>query len=121
MSHQPIYLCPQDSVAQGCARGFDPHGQGRDTLLVVRWRGVLRAWLNRCPHLDVPMQYRKDRFMSGDRQHIICFAHGAQFRPDTGLCVLGPCLGQSLQPQSLVVDEEGGVWLVDPACTALTS
>lgn len=104
-------------MAEGSSRGFDPFGAGRDTLLVVRWRGVLSAWRNRCPHLDVAMQYRKDRFMSGDGQHIVCFAHGALFRPDTGLCVLGPCLGQSLQPQVLSLDEHGGIWLV-PAAAA---
>lgn len=104
-------------MAEGGSRGFDPFGAGRDTLLVVRWRGVLSAWSNRCPHLDVAMQYRKDRFMSGDGQHVVCFAHGALFRPDTGLCVLGPCLGQSLQPQVLSLDEHGGIWLV-PAAAA---
>lgn len=110
-----IFLCPQDSIAPGGSRGFDPWQEGRDTLLVVRWNGGLSAWLNRCPHLDVAMHYRKDRFMSGDSLHIVCFAHGARFRPDTGLCVLGPCLGQSLQPQALSVDEHGGVWLLNTA------
>lgn len=108
---RPIYLCPQHTLAEGCARGFDPYDEGRDTVLVLRWQGELKAWLNRCPHLDVPMQYRKDRFMSADRQHIVCFAHGALFMPGSGLCVLGPCLGQALRPQHLCVDEQGDVWL----------
>lgn len=116
-----VFLCPQDSLVEGGSRGFDPCGTGRDTLLVVRWQGVLSAWRNRCPHLDVTMQYRKDRFMSGDGQHIVCFAHGALFRPDTGLCVLGPCLGQSLQAQAVSVDEHGGVWLLGDPAQDLTS
>lgn len=106
-----VYLCHQDRLAEGSALGLDPYGEGRDTLLVVRWQGALRAWRNSCPHLEVPMQYRKDRFLSGDGQYIVCFAHGARFVPDTGLCVLGPCLGQSLHPHSLTVDEQGGIWL----------
>ncbi|WPP02055.1 Rieske 2Fe-2S domain-containing protein [Pseudomonas sp. HR96] len=124
MSRQPrpgaLYLCPADSLDEGRARGFDPYGEGRDTVLVARWQGRLHAWLNRCPHLDVAMQYRKDRFMSGDGQHIVCFAHGALFRPDSGLCVLGPCLGQSLQGRELVIDDDSAVWLVNvpqAACT----
>jgi nitrite reductase/ring-hydroxylating ferredoxin subunit len=116
-----IYLCPQDSVAEGGSRGFDPKGVGRDTLLVVCWRGVLTAWRNKCPHLNVAMQYRKDRFMSGDGQHIVCFAHGALFRPDTGLCVLGPCLSQSLHREALIVDEHGGVWWLQEAAHPITS
>ena len=110
---QGVYLCPARTVGEGSARGFDPFGQGRDTVLLVRWQGQLRAWRNRCPHLEVPMHYRKDRFMAADGQRIVCFAHGAQFRPDNGLCVLGPCLGQSLQPLALHVDEQGDVWLLD--------
>jgi nitrite reductase/ring-hydroxylating ferredoxin subunit len=108
---RPVFLCPQHTLAEGCARGFDPKGEGRDTVLVLRWQGELKAWRNSCPHLEVPMQYRKDRFMSADRQHIVCFAHGALFKPDTGQCVLGPCLGQSLRPVPLFVDEQGSVWL----------
>jgi len=113
-SHDRVYLCPQDTIAEGGSRGFDPHLKGRDTLLVVRWKGALSAWLNRCPHLDVAMQYRKDRFMSADGQHIVCYAHGALFRPDSGVCVLGPCLGQSLQRQAIILDEQGGIWLHTP-------
>jgi nitrite reductase/ring-hydroxylating ferredoxin subunit len=114
-----VYLCPQDSIVEGGALGFDPHRKGRDTLLVVRWKGALSAWRNLCPHLDVAMQYRKDRFMSADGQHIVCYAHGALFRPDSGVCVLGPCLGQSLQRQTITVDEQGGVWLCTPSACDL--
>ena len=121
MTFSRIFLCRQDEIVDGSARGFDPHAQGRDTLLVVRWRGVVRAWLNRCPHMDVAMQYRKDRFMSGDGQHIVCFAHGALFRPDDGLCVLGPCVGQTLHQQPIVIDEGGAVWLMDTPAQPLTA
>lgn len=107
------YLCPAHVVGEGSALGLDPFGRGSDTLFVVRWQGRLQAWRNRCPHLDVPMHYRKDRFMSAGGEHIVCFAHGALFRPDNGLCVQGPCLGQSLQPLAIHVDERGAVWLLD--------
>jgi nitrite reductase/ring-hydroxylating ferredoxin subunit len=71
--------------------------------------------------MDVAMQYRKDRFMSADGQHIVCFAHGALFRPDDGLCVLGPCLGQALQQQPIVIDADGAVWLMNTPAQPLTA
>lgn len=43
------------------------------------------------------LEYRKDRFLSADGQLIVCYAHGAQFLPDTGECIYGPCLGQTLE------------------------
>ena len=105
------FLCHEDDLGEGRAQGLDPWGDGRDTVFALRWRGRVRVYRNLCPHLDVAMQYRKDRFMSGDGQHIVCFAHGALFRPDNGFCVLGPCLGQSLQMLEYHIDTEGGVWL----------
>ncbi|MDD1963015.1 Rieske 2Fe-2S domain-containing protein [Pseudomonas sp. 39004] len=111
MSQDLTLLCRDEQLQEGLARGFDPWGQGRDTVLALRWRGQVRVYRNLCPHLDVAMQYRKDRFMSGDGRHIVCFAHGALFQPDNGSCVLGPCLGQSLQALMVMVDVSGNVWL----------
>ncbi|MDH4559932.1 Rieske (2Fe-2S) protein [Pseudomonas sp. BN411] len=105
------FLCREDQLEEGRALGFDPWGEGRDTVLALLWRGQVRVYRNLCPHLDVAMQYRKDRFMSGDGQHIVCFAHGALFQPDNGFCVLGPCLGQSLQALTVQADAAGGMWL----------
>ncbi|WP_374438244.1 Rieske (2Fe-2S) protein [Pseudomonas panipatensis] len=90
-------LCRLDELAEGQARGFDPGGIGRDTLFAVRCAAGVRVYRNRCPHLDVRLEYRKDRFLSADGQRIRCYAHGAEFLPDSGLCVYGPCLGESLR------------------------
>lgn len=104
-----IALCKLEELAEGQSRGFDPLQQGEDSLFALRSEGVVRVYLNSCPHLDVPLQYRKDRFMSADGARIICYAHGAQFLPDTGLCVYGPCLGERL-PAVAWVERDG--WLM---------
>ena len=105
------FLCQADELQEAQARGFDPWQQGRDTVLVLRWQGVVRAYHNRCPHWHVPMQYRKDRFMSGDGRHIVCFAHGALFRPEDGLCLQGPCQGEALQVIEVSEDDSGRLWV----------
>lgn len=107
----PVFLCNLDNLPPAGARGFDPWQHGRDTVIALRWQGTIKVYRNLCPHLDVSMQYRKDRFMSGDGQHLMCFAHGALFDPANGECLLGPCLGQSLQALAFIVDEEGALWL----------
>lgn len=104
-------LCRAEDVEEGQARGFDPHGRGRDSLFALRHQGQLRLYHNSCPHLDVRMEYRKDRFLSVDGQRIRCYAHGAEFLPDSGLCVYGPCLGESLRALEYRV-EDG--WLLVP-------
>lgn len=107
-----LYLCDLAEIQKGQARGFDPWRQGRDSVFVVRCGGEIKAYLNRCPHLAVSMEYRKDRFMSGDGQRIICYAHGAHFLPESGLCVFGPCLGERLTSLPCFVDSAGQVFLL---------
>lgn len=113
MPDQAVFLCHQEQLHEGSAKGFDPWNQGRDTVIALVWQGDVRVYRNRCPHLDVTMQYRKDRFMSGDGQHIVCFAHGALFEPRNGHCVLGPCLGQSLTALAVTADAQGNLWIAD--------
>lgn len=109
MSHAAIALCLLDELVEGQARGFDPLHTGKDSLFALRHVGEVRVYRNSCPHLDVRLEYRKDRFLSADGSRIVCYAHGAQFLPDSGLCVYGPCLGERLSALQWRVD---GGWLV---------
>jgi nitrite reductase/ring-hydroxylating ferredoxin subunit len=107
-------LCRAAEIEEGRARGFDLEDQGHDTVFVVRFEGVLRAWRNACPHIDgAPMAWRKDAYMSADGLRIVCHAHGAEFLPDTGLCVRGPCFGKRLCSVPIAVDASGNVFAVE--------
>jgi nitrite reductase/ring-hydroxylating ferredoxin subunit len=106
-------LCHLDDLPDGDSRGFDPHATGRDTIVVVRQGSALHAWANACPHHGTPMAWRKNAFLNAARDRIVCGAHGAQFEIDTGLCTLGPCLGQSLRPVPLHIHVSGEVHLAD--------
>lgn len=101
-----VRLCRADDLLEGEARGFDPWGAGRDTMLVVRHEGQLYGWRDACPHFgDTPLPWRKDAYLDAARTRIVCAAHGAQFDIATGVCTLGPCLGQALRPVALQIDE----------------
>jgi nitrite reductase/ring-hydroxylating ferredoxin subunit len=107
-----IRLCRLDEIPDGDSRGFDPLGQGRDTLLVVRQGNSLYAWCDACPHLGgTPMAWRKNAYLNEARDRIVCSGHGALFDIATGVCTLGPCLGEALQPMTVVLDAEGFVRL----------
>jgi nitrite reductase/ring-hydroxylating ferredoxin subunit len=109
-----LRLCRAADIEEGRARGIDLEDQGQDTVFVVRSQGVLRAWRNACPHIDgAPMAWRKDAYMSADGSRIVCHAHGAEFLPDTGLCVRGPCLGKRLSPVPIAVDASGEVFAIE--------
>lgn len=110
MAADDLRLCSLAELQEGQARGFDPLRIGKDTIFAVRYQGQVRVYRNSCPHLDVPMHYRKDRFLSVDGQLIVCYVHGAQFRPDTGECIYGPCQGEALVALNCV-EGEGWLWL----------
>lgn len=103
-------LCRADEIGEGQSRGFDPDGEQRDALFVVRWHGALHAWRNACPHIGgAPMAWRRDAYMNANGTRVVCHAHGAEFMPDTGLCVQGPCLGERLMAVEIVIDADGGL------------
>ncbi|HSV44168.1 MAG TPA: Rieske 2Fe-2S domain-containing protein [Ramlibacter sp.] len=102
-------LCHASELAEGTSRGFDPGGTGRDTLFVVR-RGGLHAWRNSCPHWPgTPMAWRKNAYLDGAGNRIVCAAHGAQFDIATGVCTLGPCIGQALTRIPLIHTADGAL------------
>ncbi len=106
-----VELCHLDELEDGEARGFDPFGQGRDAVFIIRRGETLRAYKNVCPHQGASLPWRKDAYLNADRTRIVCSAHGAQFDIDSGRCLLGPALGQSLQPAAVAVDQGGKVLL----------
>lgn len=98
---QWLVLCPIDDLPDGTARGFDPFGEGRDLLFIVRRGDSIRAYRNVCPHQGAALPWRKNAYLDADGSHIVCSAHGARFDIDSGRCVLGPALGQALRAVDL--------------------
>jgi len=90
-------LCRLHELAVDGCRGFKL-GTGDWPLrgFVVRVSDGVRAYVNRCAHLDYPLNYLPHEFLSHDRRMIQCYVHGALFEKASGLCVAGPCAGLSL-------------------------
>jgi nitrite reductase/ring-hydroxylating ferredoxin subunit len=74
---------------------------------VMMWQGDLVAYENRCPHWSVPVGYEDERFLGPNGRDIVCPMHGARFKPDTGECWSGPCLGDGLE--KFEVERDGDV------------
>jgi nitrite reductase/ring-hydroxylating ferredoxin subunit len=85
------------------------------SAFVVRYDGRVHAWLNRCAHVPVELDWLPGKFFDDSGLYLICATHGAMYEPDTGRCVGGPCRGARLEPVP-VREHEGAVW-VDPHST----
>lgn len=76
----------------------------------IRHLGKTRAYVNRCAHVGVELDWVKGEFFDDSGLYLICSTHGALYLPDTGQCVQGPCKGKRLE--SLRVEEvDGKVYL----------
>ena len=73
--------------------------------------GTMRGYLNVCAHRGQPVDLGDGKIFTRDGA-IECQAHGALFDPATGICVGGPCPGQSLKPLPLI-ERDRRVWLQD--------
>ena len=75
------------------------------TCLVVRSGAQAHAYLNRCPHAGRPLNFGPAPVLTADGELLQCHAHGALFEKETGLCVAGPCVDDSLRRLPVVVVE----------------
>jgi nitrite reductase/ring-hydroxylating ferredoxin subunit len=98
-----------EDLASGTARGFDPSEADEDPLFVVRRGDTWYAYRDRCPHENTRLPWRRDAYLNCAGDRIVCYAHGAEFDIATGQCLLGPCLGQSLDPVKLEITERGEI------------
>lgn len=114
-------LCKLDDLRDGEARGFSVPGLPQK-VIVVRRHGAAFAYLDACPHFagGTPMAWKKDAYLNGTGTHLACHSHGALFEIETGRCVLGPCLGQSLQNVPIHVTKHGGIEIAAGAASRET-
>jgi nitrite reductase/ring-hydroxylating ferredoxin subunit len=76
------------------------------SVMIYQNNGEIIAFKNSCPHQGRRMDYMAGKFLLTQNGNIVCPAHGAEFNAHTGLCINGPCLGQSLEPIKVSCDEK---------------
>ena len=103
-----IPLCNSaDLVESGLAVPFDVVYAGQTCrAFAIRFEGQVHAYLNRCTHVAMELDYQPDRFFDATGRWLICATHGATYAPDTGACSGGPCRGGLVK---IALSEQGGV------------
>jgi nitrite reductase/ring-hydroxylating ferredoxin subunit len=87
------------------------HGQPLPAF-AVRYDGIVRAYLNRCAHVPIELDWNPGEFFDLSGLYLVCSTHGAGYAPDTGRCRTGACAGRGLV--SLRVEERNGaIYLTD--------
>mgnify|MGYP003412739369 CR=1 FL=1 len=74
-----------------------------ESLILYRDGDDVRAWLNICPHAGRRLDWAPGRFLLSKDGLLVCAAHGASFELREGVCVAGPCRGESLRAVAVSV------------------
>jgi nitrite reductase/ring-hydroxylating ferredoxin subunit len=81
-------------------------------IFIARQGDKAFAYLNWCPHNQVLIDQIPNKFFNADKTYIQCSKHGALFQVNDGICIEGPCEGESLRSIKIFI-EEGIVYLTD--------
>jgi nitrite reductase/ring-hydroxylating ferredoxin subunit len=95
LASQTLPLCNSADLAEGGrAVPFDVVYAGQTCrAFAIRFEGQPHAYLNRCTHVAMEMDFQPDQFFDASGRWLLCATHGAEYTPDTGECAGGPCRG----------------------------
>jgi nitrite reductase/ring-hydroxylating ferredoxin subunit len=57
----------------------------------IRYKGAVRAYLNRCAHVAMELDWQEGVFFDADGRDLLCATHGATYEASSGRCIGGPC------------------------------
>ena len=77
---------------------------------VIKFDYQFFAYKNICGHIAIQLDYMPGEFFNDDGQTLICATHGAEYAPDTGACMGGPCFGVGLEKLD-IIEQDGKLFL----------
>ena len=112
MKRHPVCACVDLSDGGPGVRFEVAHCGGVSPAFAVRFRGRVHAYLNRCGHLPVELDWQHGEFFDISGLYLICATHGALYAPETGRCLGGRCNGKGLVALE-VVEDDGQIFVVE--------
>jgi len=104
-------LCRVDEIPDGGSNEILADLGGRQrSLMAIRRDGNVYVYVNSCPHIQMPLDFKRGQFLNVERNQILCTNHGALFRIRDGYCVFGPCKGENLTAVAVEV-RDGMIYL----------
>lgn len=106
-------ICPSAALVdagQGVRFEVRRGGEAR-AAFVVRHEGRVHAYLNRCAHIAMELDWLPGVFFDAQGHDLVCSTHGAVYCASSGKCLDGPCAGGSLV--KLAVEERDGFIFVE--------
>ncbi len=80
---------------------------------VVRQGNEVFAYQNFCVHAGHPLNWSPNRFLTKDKNAIMCASHGAIYTIESGECFAGPGSGKALRKVDVAV-RDGVIYVSGP-------
>jgi nitrite reductase/ring-hydroxylating ferredoxin subunit len=110
VEHERVICAGSALVDSGRGVRFEVEYFGEKApAFVVRYRGRVHGYLNRCAHVEMELDWQEGVFFDSDGRDLLCSTHGATYEATTGRCVGGPCNGSPLV-EVLVEERDGNVY-----------
>jgi nitrite reductase/ring-hydroxylating ferredoxin subunit len=61
-----------------------------EECFVINYRGHFHAYVNRCRHVPMAMDWVDNQFFAEQGRYLMCQTHNAYYEPMTGECIAGP-------------------------------
>jgi nitrite reductase/ring-hydroxylating ferredoxin subunit len=86
-----------------------------EECFVINFRGHLHAYVNRCRHVPMAMDWVDNQFFAEEGRYLMCQTHNAYYEPSSGECIAGPpdTCGKTLYRVPLEI-EDGNIYARPP-------
>ena len=61
-----------------------------EECFLINFGGELHAYVNRCRHVPMPMDWVDNQFFAEEGRYLMCQTHNAYYEPANGECIAGP-------------------------------
>lgn len=107
--HGHVLCRSADLCDSGHAVAFEVAYAGQTCrAFAIRYEGRVHAYLNRCTHVAMEMDWQPDRFFDDTGRWLLCSTHGASYEPGSGRCAGGPCRAALVKIE--LTEQEGMVF-----------
>jgi nitrite reductase/ring-hydroxylating ferredoxin subunit len=80
-----------------------------EECFVVNYEGQFHAYVNRCRHVPMAMDWVDNQFFAEHGRYLMCQTHNAYYEPATGECIAGPSGTCGKLLYRVPVEIDGGV------------
>ncbi|MGB9379275.1 Rieske (2Fe-2S) protein [Candidatus Binatus sp.] len=114
-AHARYKVARADSLKPGESLKFMLPIRGADEeCFLVNFGGEFHAYVNRCRHVPMAMDWVDNQFFAEDGRYLMCQTHNAYYEPASGECIAGPPTACGKYLYRVLTEIEDGVVYARP-------